>query len=82
VKKVSFIKYVKIDILILKILVQLAKNVKYCPLDCQAGGICVYIKSTPKCRCPKGRIGRLCESRMFTIHSISSTYSFCFYRFW
>ncbi len=54
-----------INILIIKILVQRAKNAKYCPLDCQGGGICVYVKSTPQCRCPKGRTGRLCESRMF-----------------
>jgi hypothetical protein len=65
-----------IDILILKILVQRSKNTKYCPLDCQAGGTCVYVRTTPKCRCPKGRTGRLCESRMFKIHSISSIYSF------
>ncbi len=62
--------------MIFKILVQRSINTKYCPLDCQAGGTCVYIQSTPKCRCPKGQTGRLCESRMFKIHLISSTYSF------
>jgi len=48
-------------------LFQVAKsnNAKYCPLDCQAGGICVYVGSKAECRCPKGRMGRFCEIRMF-----------------
>lgn len=45
--------------------VELAKNAKYCPLDCQAGGICVFVGSTPKCQCQNGRTGSLCENRMF-----------------
>lgn len=49
------------------ILVQRSANTKYCSLDCQAGGTCVYVNSTPQCRCPKGRTGRLCESRMFIL---------------
>ncbi len=47
--------------------VQQSKTTKYCSLDCQGGGTCVYIKSTAKCHCPKGRTGRLCESRMLNI---------------
>lgn len=34
---------------------------KYCPLDCQAGGTCVYVQSQAQCRCPPNRSGRLCE---------------------
>lgn len=39
----------------------------YCPLDCQAGGTCVFVQSTPRCRCPKNRTGRLCESSTFSL---------------
>jgi len=45
--------------------VQRSNNAKYCPLDCQAGGTCVYVGSTAKCYCSPGRTGRLCEIRMF-----------------
>ncbi|CAF2052537.1 unnamed protein product [Rotaria magnacalcarata] len=38
-------------------------NEKYCPLNCQAGGTCVYVSATPKCRCPPGLNGPLCEIR-------------------
>ncbi len=54
--------------------VQRSLTAPYCPLDCQAGGTCVYIQSTPKCRCPKGRTGRLCESRMFFMEFIFYLY--------
>ena len=37
---------------------------RYCSLDCQAGGTCVYVQSKAQCRCPKGRTGRLCQTRM------------------
>ena len=53
-------------------LVQQSKSMKYCSLDCQAGGTCVYVQSKAQCRCPKGRTGRLCQTRMFHISSISS----------
>lgn len=60
------------DFLPLYTLVQQSKSIKYCPLDCQAGGTCVYVQSKAQCRCPKGRTGRLCQTRMFPISSISS----------
>ncbi len=50
---------------ILVFLVERSRNAKYCPLDCQAGGTCVYVGSTPKCRCSQDRTGYLCEIRMF-----------------
>ncbi|CAF1195303.1 unnamed protein product [Didymodactylos carnosus] len=43
--------------------VERSANYKYCPLDCQNGGTCVYIGTTPSCRCPTGRKGRLCQTR-------------------
>ena len=64
VKRVSFVSSDKEHCHLDHFLVQRSSNAKYCPLNCQAGGTCVYVKSTPKCRCPKGRTGRLCESRM------------------
>ncbi|CAF5097840.1 unnamed protein product, partial [Rotaria socialis] len=36
-------------------------NEKHCPLNCQAGGTCVYVSATPTCRCPPGLNGPLCE---------------------
>lgn len=52
-------------VLLFYILVQRSKSMKYCSLDCQAGGTCVYVQSKAQCRCPKGRTGRLCQTRMF-----------------
>ena len=40
-----------------------AINAKHCPLNCQAGGICVFVGSTAQCHCSQGRTGRLCETR-------------------
>jgi hypothetical protein len=64
------------------ITVQRSSNAKYCPLDCQAGGTCVYVKSTAKCRCPKGRTGRLCESRMIKNPVFLSIHFDLIFRFW
>ncbi len=47
-------------------LVEQSSNLKYCPLNCQAGGTCVLVDSTAKCRCPRDRTGQLCEIRMFS----------------
>ncbi|UJR26457.1 hypothetical protein I4U23_007787 [Adineta vaga] len=43
--------------------IEQSDSAHYCPLKCQAGGICVHVGSTPECRCPAGRIGRFCELR-------------------
>lgn len=40
-------------------------NEKNCSLNCQAGGLCIFVGSTPKCHCSQGRTGRLCETRTF-----------------
>ena len=62
--------------------VERSSNAKYCPLDCQAGGTCVFVNSAVKCRCPPGRTGHLCEIRMFYIFIRDFLFILIYFRFW